>query len=141
MIEADLVLMPVTPGAADVWALQETLTVLEDAQSMRPEIEAAVVMNRTDRTKLSSTAKAALGDLPVPILSSSLGNRVAFGEATLAGEAVVDYAPDSQAAIEINALVKEVLATIGGKSDGKKGRGARSRRVQATDAGSARAGH
>lgn len=140
MIEADMVLMPVTPGAADVWALQETLTVLEDARSMRPEIKASVVMNRTDRTNLSTTAKAALGELPVPILVTTLGSRVAFGEATLAGEAVVDYAPESQAAEEIRELVKEVLASIGGKSDGKKGRSA-GRRVQATNSGPTRTGH
>ena len=140
MIEADMVLMPVTPGAADVWALQETLTLLEDARSMRPEIGAAVVMNRTDRTNLAATAKAALGELPVPILTSTLGNRVAFGEATLAGEAVIDHAPQSLAAEEIRDLVKEVLASIGGTSHGKKN-GSAGRRLQAANSSTACAAH
>ena len=120
MIAADLVLCPVVPGAADVWALKETLAVLEEARSLRPELRAAVVMNRTDRTTLAGMTKGALGELDVPVLKTTLGNRVAFGEATLAGQGVVDFAPGSPAAEETSALVHEVLRVLSDHGKAKK---------------------
>jgi len=113
MLEADLVLLPVVPGAADMWALQETLSVLEDARGLRPELRAAVVLNRTDRTTLASLTREAAGSVGVPTLKSSLGSRVAFGEAMLSGQTVADYAPESRAADEVRNVTTDVLAAVG----------------------------
>jgi cellulose biosynthesis protein BcsQ len=121
MLVSDFVLMPVTPGAADVWALRETLALLEDARSMRPEIVAAIVLNRADRTTLASLTKTAIGSMGVLVLKASLGARVVYGEATLAGKAVVDYAPDSPAKLEVEILTAAVLKAMGGV-DGKQER-------------------
>jgi len=112
MLVADLVLLPVVPGAADVWALRETLAVLEDARGLRPELRAGIVINRTDRTTLAKTAREAIEDMGVPVLGA-LTSRVAFGEATLAGQTVVDYAPDSPATMETQVLVNAVLRALG----------------------------
>lgn len=115
---ADLVLLPVVPGAADAWALQETLTVLADAQALRPEIRAAIVLNRADRTELGRmTSRAVAGFSDVPVLAERLGARVAIGEATLAGQGVVDYAPSSTAAYEVRGLTRAVLAMLGRSTD------------------------
>jgi len=118
ILMADLVLLPVVPGAADAWALQETLTVLGDAQALRPEIAGAIVFNRADRTELARmTSKAVAGFSDVPILDARLGARVALGEATLAGRGVVDYAPSSAAAYEVRAIARAVLARLGRTAD------------------------
>lgn len=118
MLAADLVLLPVVPGAADVWALQETLAVLDDARGLRPELRAAVILNRTDRTELARLTKDAAGAVGVPTLECSLGSRVAFGEAMLSGQTVVDYAPESRAADEVRKLTTAVLAAVGATNDG-----------------------
>jgi cellulose biosynthesis protein BcsQ len=47
------------------------------------------------------------------VLASSLSARVAFGEANAAGLGVVDYAPGSPAALEAEALVREVVGRLG----------------------------
>lgn len=112
MVASDIVLMPVTPGGADVWALQETIGVLEDARALRPELRAAVVLNRADRTTLAKLTAGAIEALGVEVLEATISNRVAFGEATLAGLGVVDYAPDSEAAREIRRVTKAVLAAL-----------------------------
>lgn len=112
MLSADLVVVPVTPGGADVWALQETLAVLDDARSIRPELRAVVVPNRVDRTTLARLTRAALDEFEATVLKLGLGNRVAFGEATLSGRGVVDYAPRSSAALEVEALTTAVLAAV-----------------------------
>lgn len=123
MLAADLVVMPVTPGAADVWALQETVAALEEARSLRPELRARALLNRADRTTLAKLAQGALRDLGVSVLEVTLGARVAFGEATLAGQGVVDYASDSAAAAEVRAMTAAVLAVFQESSHVEKNAG------------------
>lgn len=112
MLAADLVVVPVTPGAADIWAARETVAVLEEARSLRPELRAVVVLNRADRTTLAKMASRAIEDLGVPSLGVTVAQRVAFGEATLAGQGVVDYASSSDAAREVRRFAKAALAAI-----------------------------
>lgn len=112
MLVADLVVLPVTPGAADVWAAKETVAVLEDARGLRPELRAVVVLNRADRTQLAKMASKAIEDLGVSALDVTVAQRVAIGEATLAGQGVVTYAPSSDAAREVKRFAKAVLAAV-----------------------------
>lgn len=121
MVAADLVLLPTVPGAADLWALQETIGVLNEARALR-DVPAAVVLNRADRTVLARMALDALADLGVPVLPATLGARVAFGEATLAGLGVVAHAPASTAAEEARELARAVLSMLGGAKGATKGR-------------------
>ena len=110
---ADLALVPVTPGPADVWALQETLSLIDDAMIMRPDLKAAIVLNRyAARTALSSSIRSAVENSGIPVLSSSLGSRVAFGEAQGIGQGVTSYAPNSAAANEIKALTQEIMKIL-----------------------------
>lgn len=115
MMLADIVVVPVTPGGADVWALQETLEVLEEARALRPELKAVVVPNRMDRTTLARLTRSALGETGAEVLETGLGARVAFGEATLAGQGVVDYQPGSRAAQEVEGLTRAILEAAGGR--------------------------
>jgi chromosome partitioning protein len=112
MLASDLVVMPVIPGAADVWALQETIGVFDEAKQMRDELRAVVVLNRAERTTLTKLAMGALDALDVEVLDVMLKSRVAYGEATLAGLGVVDYAPESDAALEVRRFAKAVLAAV-----------------------------
>lgn len=113
MLAADLVIVPVTPGAADIWAARETIAVLEEACALRPELRAVVALNRADRTMLARMASKAIDDLGVPSLDVAIAQRVAFGEATLAGQGVVDYAPSSDAARDVRRFARAALAVIG----------------------------
>ena len=79
---------------------------------MRPDLRAVVVPNRADRTTLARLTRQALEDSGVRILDESLGNRVAYGEATLTGQGVVNYAPASSAAREVKALTSAVLSEM-----------------------------
>ena len=46
MMAADFVLVPVQPSSADVWAAETTIKVIEEARTFRPELRAALVVNR-----------------------------------------------------------------------------------------------
>ena len=116
LLVADLALVPVTPGAFDVLSLRRTLALLEAATEARPRLRGALVVNRHDaRQTLSSAMRASIAGLGVPILAAALSARVAFGEANAAGLGVVDYAPGSPAALEAEALVREVVERLGRK--------------------------
>lgn len=122
MLASDLVLLPVVPGAADVWALRETVAVLDEAREMRPELRVGIVLNRASRTTLTGVTRTALDDLKVPLLGA-LGDRVAFGEATAKGLGVVKYAPSSKAASEIEELIGAVFQAMDAGEGKKRWRG------------------
>lgn len=112
MLAAHLVLLPICPGPADFWALSETMHVVEDARGLRPDLRFAVVFNKTDRTALTRSIRGSLEGAGVHLFDSTIGNRVAFGEATLMGQGVTDYAPESEAAREIRRLTKAILSEV-----------------------------
>jgi chromosome partitioning protein len=115
MLVSNLVVLPTIPGAADVWALQETVDVFKDAQSIRDDLKAAIVINRKDRTTLSKLTLDAVEAMGIARLKTSLGSRVVFGEATLSGTGVVYYAPASQAAKEVESVLSELLEMLKGE--------------------------
>lgn len=117
MLVADLVLLPVTPGVADVWAARDTVAVLEEARVLRPELAARLVLNRADRTTLARNAAKAIEDLGVPPIDVTIAQRVAIGEATAEGLGVVDYAPTSAAALEVRRLTRAALAAGGSAAE------------------------
>lgn len=109
MSVSDLVMIPVTPGPQDVWALAETLSVLDEVLIIRPGLRASVVLNRMSaRTSLAAVTKQAIEKHGVPLLPG-LGARVAYAEAIASGQGITTYARDSVAAAEIEQLAKATL--------------------------------
>lgn len=112
---ADLVLLPLAPSSADVWALGETIEILEDVRAIRGELNAKIVLNRVDRrTALEDMARGAVEETGIKILESSLGTRVAFVESLAEGKGVCAYEPKSKASKEVKNLVKEILEVLNG---------------------------
>jgi chromosome partitioning protein len=116
MALAHLVLVPVSPGPADVWALTQTAEALDEVRALRPDLKARIVLNRLDRrTALAQGLGESAAASGLEVLEAALGNRIAFPEAIAAGQGVTTYAPTSAAADEVRALLAEVLAVIGGQ--------------------------
>jgi chromosome partitioning protein len=108
MAVADVVLLPVSPGVADLWALQDTLVLLEEARAFNSELEARAVLNRFDTTLMARGIAASLEGAGVQALSARLTGRVTFSEAMADGRSVLAYAPTSKAAFEARRFGKEV---------------------------------
>jgi len=105
---ADLVLMPVQPSPADLWASEATLRLAKDERR-----NVAAVLNRAPaQGKLKATVLAALGRQGVPVLDQSIGNRVQFANAFQDGLAVTESAPKSPAAAEMRAVAAEIIALM-----------------------------
>lgn len=110
---ADLALLPCGPGGSDAWALASTIETVTEAQTLRPALKAAVVLTRKQgRTALGAGAREALAASGLPVLRAELGHRIAYVEAITAGRGVTAYAPRSEAAGEVRALLDEVLSLL-----------------------------
>lgn len=112
MLKAHLVVLPVAPRPADIWALQETLSVVEEAQALRPDLKKLVVLNRVNRTVLTRVGIEALHELGVEVSEAQLADRVAHGEAMLAGLGVAELDGAKAAATEARELTKAVLGAV-----------------------------
>ena len=102
----DLVLMPLQPSPADLWACEATLKLAKDEKR-----RVAAVLNRAPaQGKLKATILAALAKQGVAVLDQAIGNRVQFANAFLDGLAVTEAAPKGLAAAEMRAVAAEIIA-------------------------------
>lgn len=109
LMVADLAILPCGPSAFDVWALGDSLELVNAARQLRPHLKAAVLITRkAPRTTLGAGVREALAEIGLPVLGAELGFRVTYPEASAAGLGVSIYAPKSPAADEVRALVNEL---------------------------------
>ena len=114
IMACDVALVPCGPSAIDVWATHETVAVIEEAQALRPELLARIVLNRANHTRGSRSAEKALADFPIPMLGTSLGNRALLAEAMGLGLGVTDHDAKSDAAMEVRRMTRELVELVGG---------------------------
>ena len=103
---ADLVLVPVGPSQADVWALEAILDLC-----MREKTRALMVLTRIKAgTRVLDDVEQSLESLPVPLATHRLGQRVAYAEALGGGWGVEEQR--GPAGEEMAALRAEVVASL-----------------------------
>ncbi|MBO1073968.1 AAA family ATPase [Roseomonas marmotae] len=106
---ADVVLVPLQPSPADLWAMEGTLALAKEER--RP---AVLVLNRVPSNgRLREQIAKELQRRDLPLLEPGLGNRTAFASAFALGLGVVEGAPRSTAAEEARAVTAAVLALQG----------------------------
>jgi chromosome partitioning protein len=104
MRAADLVLIPLQPSVADLWAMEGTLEVA--AAERRP---VALMLNRVPaQGRAAQEVAATLVSRKLPLLPAPFGNRTAFAAAFAEGLGVVEAAPRGQAAAEARALAEAI---------------------------------
>jgi len=97
---ADLVLVPLQPSAADLWAMGATLD-LAKAEKRR----AVLTLNRVPaQGKVAAEVAQALREQGLTLIDAPLGNRSGFITAFASGLGVTEAAPRSVAADEVRAL-------------------------------------
>ena len=73
ILAADLVLIPVQPSPADVWATAETVDLVTEAQSFKENIKSVIIINRIiGNTVIGRDVRDALATLNTPILQAAL---------------------------------------------------------------------
>ena len=111
ILASDTVLIPVQPSPYDVWAAADTVALIREAQVLKESIAAAFIVNRRiARTAIGRDAAEALAQFEdVPVLEAALHQRVVYAESAARGLSVIEAAPSSEAAREVEALAREVL--------------------------------
>lgn len=106
---ADLVLLPIRPSGADLWATSDLAELVQTRQDATGSPEAAFVVTQADaRTNVAKEISGALNELGIPALDARCGFRVAYTKALGKGLAVEDIEPGGKAAEEIEAIVEEI---------------------------------
>ena len=112
ILAADLVLVPVQPSPYDVWASSEIVALVNEARIFKPWLKAAFVVNRcVVRSVIGRELRDALGEhetQPLPVLASTMSQRVVFAEAAAVGRLVDEIDDRSRAAQEVSRFADEV---------------------------------
>ncbi|MGH7436526.1 MAG: hypothetical protein ACRENE_12705 [Polyangiaceae bacterium] len=112
-VAADVAVLPIQPGPFDFWAVAETLTSLDHADSIREQLGRApirrvFVINRAARnTRLARDAERELRSSGGE-LAGVVHQRVAFPDAASRGESVLTSASTEEAAADIRRLWREL---------------------------------
>lgn len=119
---ADLVLVPVMPGQADIWATQRYLKTIDRERPDHCAIR--LFVNRADpgdaarETREAVVALEAIAGMlaSVSVLPARLGRRIAFCRSLSEGSAVFELEPKSKAADEFHALAQAIAAPRRGRN-------------------------
>lgn len=117
ILASELVLVPVQPSPYDVWAAEETIRLIREAQQFKPNLRTAFVINRRVRnTALAREVSSILAQFEgTYVLQSILNQRIVYAESATQGLSVLEVAPESEAVRELDALTKEILLLMNRK--------------------------
>ena len=109
---ADRVLIPCTPGVADLRAAARVVEMLQRVRAKRGGVPSALlVLNRVRHTRLSADVISAAPALGLPVAAGTVGLRDALADACGQGSHVFAMGTGAaQAAEELAALFTEVFA-------------------------------
>jgi chromosome partitioning protein len=109
---ADLVLIPVKPSAADIWAADNLLQRLKEEQERRDNLSVAFVINEfKSNTRLGREVQAALGQSGIPLTKTTVGSRNSYPIALGNGQTIFEYEPKGKAAAEFSKLFHELTGS------------------------------
>ena len=105
-----LAIIPVGPSPLDIWSSKETLSLLRVARKRnRKLIGKLLITRKIPTTRLAREAREATETYKMKVFDTEISQRIAFVEAMIAGLSVLQYAPSSKAAREVESLCEEVV--------------------------------
>lgn len=107
---ADLVVIPVRPSNADVWATADLVELVKTRQKLTEGLPRAVfvITQQVQHSVLSEGIQGVLEAFELPVLSARTALRVAYAEALSQGSGVTRYEQDGKASIEIQQIAHEL---------------------------------
>jgi chromosome partitioning protein len=108
---ADLYIAPFRPSSFDLWAIEDTESLIADAKSFNEQLRAICILNMADSQGKENVEAAELVMTMTNLVfqDTPIGNRKAFRNAASSGMSVVETKPkDDKAIAEIKALYKSI---------------------------------
>ena len=109
---SDIIIIPVQPSPYDIWATSDLVDLVKQRIEMTDgKLKAAFVVSRTIKgTKIGKEISVALSDYGLPVLETSITQRVIYPTSAAMGSSVLDEEPAGEASKEINNLINEILS-------------------------------
>jgi len=105
-----LAIIPIGPSPLDIWSSKETLSLLREARKLNRHLTGKLLISRKiPTTRLAREAREATETYEMEVFQTEISQRIAFVEAMISGLSVLQYAPNSKAASEIESLCEEVV--------------------------------
>jgi chromosome partitioning protein len=109
---SNMAIIPVSPSSLDLWACTDTLKMVKDVQQ-HSNLEAKFLINRKiPGTRAGREIRQALATFNTHIFSTELCQRESYVDALKYGVSVMQYAPGSKAAVEVELFCDELLNGI-----------------------------
>jgi chromosome partitioning protein len=109
----NMVLVPCKASPLDFLAIGDTLDLIRAAKAKRPSLLAAVVLTMTiTGTDFTTRIRSELEKSEFPVLSTEIGNRVAYMRSLLRSNTVLGGDENRKAAEEIEALGQELISLL-----------------------------
>ena len=106
----DMAIIPLSPSPVDIWSCDKTLEMINREGEQNPKLKSKLlVCRKIPGTKLGREAKEAMEVFDTGIFETELCQRIAYIEAMNAGVSVMQYAPNSKAAQEVEDLSEEIV--------------------------------
>jgi chromosome partitioning protein len=118
IMASDFVLIPVQPAPYDIWAAEEIVNMVKEAQIYKPMLKCAFVVNRKIAgTNLGRDVNNALAKYGIPVLPTAIYQRVIHAESAINGLTLAETDPRSDAVAEMDSVAAEILSIIYGTVD------------------------
>lgn len=115
IMSADLVLIPVQPSPYDIWAAEEVVKLIAEAKIWNDRLKSAFVINRKiTNTAIGRDIAESLAMHNLPVLTSTIAQRVVFAEAAAQGKSVFEIDGLGAASKEIEAVKSELMEYYNG---------------------------
>lgn len=112
LAQANLAIIPVKPGPADIAASRRTVALIKEVQKKTPGLKAAFVINMVRGSKaLTEAAVEALRQYGLPIFKARLGDRTDFTRSVALRHGIYSTG-NRKAKQEFDAFAKEILTTF-----------------------------
>jgi chromosome partitioning protein len=114
LLISDLVLIPVIPSPADLWAATGIQQLINNMQEVNEALKARLVANMCQpNTNLAKDVLEVLGEFGIPLTKTYLGLRMVYRRSAVFGGTVHEEGSSARAAIEeVDALTDEVLGLL-----------------------------
>jgi chromosome partitioning protein len=108
ILASDVILIPISTSGFDFWSFEHFVERYQQAKTFKESVVAYVLLNKYNENRnISKELREALSDFEIPILKTTMGERVAYQETTIQGLGVIEY-KDKKAKDEINRLTDEI---------------------------------
>ena len=111
---SDYILIPIKPSQFDIWAVKDTIDLIETRMQLDDKLKAGLVLSQVNKqTNITKDVKGFIEEsFAIKLLSQSTGIRVAYAEVLSSGMSVFESA-SKEGREEIIEITNEILKDMG----------------------------